>query len=125
MAAEFYVNMQKRGDGKVYADLHKTDGLTYPTEQEAKSALEDTLVPGGKQVTKLIALTEDEYKELTHLNHFEASSIIAMARAWVQAALKWERAKTGVYGPNSEKHFTEALDAESKFKKLVNSFIKE
>lgn len=35
MAFEFYVNMQKRKDGKVYADLHKTDHTIYFTPEEA------------------------------------------------------------------------------------------
>ncbi len=36
----FYVNMQKRGDGKVYPDLHKTDGKIYFTPEEAQAAID-------------------------------------------------------------------------------------
>lgn len=39
MAYEFFVVMQKRGDGKVYADLRKTDERMYPIESEADDAL--------------------------------------------------------------------------------------
>lgn len=39
MAYEFFVVMQKREDGKVYADLHKTDERMYPIESEADDAL--------------------------------------------------------------------------------------
>ncbi len=39
MAYEFFVVMQKRSDGKVYADLHKTDGQMYLIEEDADAAL--------------------------------------------------------------------------------------
>lgn len=39
MAYEFFVVMQKRSDGKVYADLHKTDERMYLIEEEADAAL--------------------------------------------------------------------------------------
>ena len=39
MACEFFVVMQKRSDGRVYADLHKTDERMYLTEDEADEAL--------------------------------------------------------------------------------------
>jgi hypothetical protein len=35
----FYVVMQKRGDGCVYADLHKTDELLYLVREDADAAL--------------------------------------------------------------------------------------
>lgn len=38
-----YVNMQQRGDGKVYADMHKTDGRIYFTRQEAQAAIDSDL----------------------------------------------------------------------------------
>lgn len=39
MAYEFFVLMQRRADGKVYADLHKTDERMYLIESEADTAL--------------------------------------------------------------------------------------
>lgn len=39
MAYEFFVVMQKRSDGKIYADLHKTDERMYLVEDEADAAL--------------------------------------------------------------------------------------
>ncbi len=38
---EFYVVMQKRKDGKVYADLHKTTEKMYLMKFEADQALKD------------------------------------------------------------------------------------
>lgn len=40
MAYEFFVVMQKRSDGKVYADLHKTDERMYLIEEEADAAID-------------------------------------------------------------------------------------
>lgn len=40
MSFLIYVNMQKRRDGKVYADMHKTDGRIYFTPDEAKAAID-------------------------------------------------------------------------------------
>lgn len=37
---EVFVNMQKRGDGKVYCDMHKTDGHVYFTREEAQAAID-------------------------------------------------------------------------------------
>lgn len=39
MAYEFFVIMLKRSDGKIYADLHKTDEKIYLIEDEADVAL--------------------------------------------------------------------------------------
>lgn len=39
MSYEFFVVMQKRADGKVYADLQKTDEMLYLLEDEAVAAL--------------------------------------------------------------------------------------
>jgi hypothetical protein len=36
---EVYVVMQKRGGGKVYCDLHKTDGKFHFTPEEAEDEL--------------------------------------------------------------------------------------
>lgn len=40
MSFLIYVNMQKRGDGRVYADMHKTDERIYFTPEEAQSAID-------------------------------------------------------------------------------------
>jgi hypothetical protein len=40
-ATEFFVVMQKRGDGKIYPDLHKTDERLYLLEEDATVALEE------------------------------------------------------------------------------------
>lgn len=66
---EFYVNMQKRGDGKVYADLHKTDERIYFTEEDALDAINDMWpgIPETRHVVKLVAcLPEDlDFDEVT------------------------------------------------------------
>ena len=54
----FYVCMQKRKDGKIYPDLHKTDGSFYLTREEAEEALE-----------------EDEYKMFKHVVELEANLV--------------------------------------------------
>lgn len=65
MAYEFYVNMQKRGDGKVYADLHKTDEKIYFTPEEAQAAVDaDPLLAPHRHVVRLVALTSDDYGTL-------------------------------------------------------------
>ena len=65
MSTTFYVIMQKRKDGKVYADLHKTDGRFYLTEGEAKRALRtDTPNPEYFHVVELIAMTVQDWDEL-------------------------------------------------------------
>ncbi len=37
----FWVVMTKRKDGKIFADLHKTNGKIYLTKEEAESALQE------------------------------------------------------------------------------------
>ena len=54
----FYVCMQKRKDGKLYPDLHKTDGRFYLTKEEAEKALQ-----------------EDEYREFKHVVELEANLV--------------------------------------------------
>lgn len=56
---EFYVNMQKRGDGKVYVDLHKTDERIYFTEEDAKDSIPLSLIP-HRHVVKLVACLPEE-----------------------------------------------------------------
>ena len=58
---EFYVNMQKRGDGKVYADLHKTDERIYFTEEDAQAAIDaDPELKRFRHVAKLVAVLPEE-----------------------------------------------------------------
>lgn len=53
---EFFVNMQKRGDGKVYADLHKTDHIIYFTPEEAQAAIDsDQILKPHRHVVRLVA----------------------------------------------------------------------
>ena len=60
---EFYVNMQKRGDAKVYADNHKTDGRIYFTEEEAQTAIDaDPELKQYRHVVKLIAALPEDVK---------------------------------------------------------------
>lgn len=62
---EFYVNMQKRADGKVYSDLHKTDEKIYFTPQEAQAVIDaDQELKKYRHVVKLIAMTEEDLKYL-------------------------------------------------------------
>jgi hypothetical protein len=66
---EFWVIMVKRNDGKVYCDLHKTDGKFYLTEQEAeyelKSRIEacsdrfDIDITNSYHIVKLLATLND------------------------------------------------------------------
>lgn len=57
----FYVNMQKRGDGRIYTDLHKTDGHIYFKEEEAQAAIDAQ--PDLKQfrhVVELVAVLPED-----------------------------------------------------------------
>lgn len=65
MSTTFYVIMQKRRDGKVYADLHKTEGRFYLTPEDAQRALEkDTPNPEFFHIVELVAMTEEDWDEL-------------------------------------------------------------
>lgn len=65
MSFLFYVNMQKRGDGKVYADLHKTDEHIYYTPQGAQAAIDaDPELAAGRHVVPIVGVLESEYEEL-------------------------------------------------------------
>jgi len=58
---EFYVIMLKRQDGKVYADLHKTNQVIYLTIEDAYEEWNNT--EHHKEyyhIVKLIASCEDE-----------------------------------------------------------------
>ena len=58
---EFYVIMQKRQDGKVYADLHKTNQVIYLTIEDADRELNcNEHYKQYCHIVKLIASLEDE-----------------------------------------------------------------
>ena len=59
MSTLVFVNMQKRGDGNVYADLHKTDGRIYFSRQEAQAAIDAD--PDLKPHRHVIAIVCDVY----------------------------------------------------------------
>ena len=62
---EFYVIMLKRQDGKVYADLHKTDQFIYLTEEDAYEELNNNKhFKEYYHVVKLIACLDEELKEI-------------------------------------------------------------
>lgn len=66
MATEFYVIMQKRQDGKVYADLHKTNQIIYLEREDAERWLNaGCQYEEHSHVVKLIAHTEEEYDRVT------------------------------------------------------------
>lgn len=56
----FYVIMQKRGDGKVYADLHKCPPTFYLTEEDAEAALAVDELAAHRHVVELVACTHEE-----------------------------------------------------------------
>lgn len=57
---EFYVIMQKRQDGKVYADLHKTNQIIYLTEEDAEEDLKHDIDASYRHIIKLIAILPDD-----------------------------------------------------------------
>ena len=64
MAQSFFVNMSKRKDGKVYADLHKADGRIYFEREVAEQELRQDIWQANKHTGELVALTREEYDEL-------------------------------------------------------------
>ena len=61
---EFFVIMQKRSDGKVYSDLHKSLDKIYLTELDARIGFQDTVkwdLGGSFHIARLIAYTEEEH----------------------------------------------------------------
>lgn len=57
----FYVNMQKRKDGKVHADLHKTDERIYFTRDAAQAAIDaDPDLKPYRHVVELVAALPEE-----------------------------------------------------------------
>lgn len=62
---EFFVIMQKRNDGKVYADLHKSIDKIYRTELDARMGFQKEVkwedLYSSFHIVRLIAYTEDEH----------------------------------------------------------------
>ena len=64
---EFFVIMQKRDDGKVYADLHKSIDKMYLTEEDAREAFQDEVKWDWRRafhIVRLFACTEEEMAEV-------------------------------------------------------------
>jgi hypothetical protein len=62
----FYVVMQKRGDGKVYTDLHKCLPQMFLTEEEATAAwLADPELAQYRHVVELVACLPEELEDLS------------------------------------------------------------
>ena len=56
----FFVNMQKRGDGLVYADLHKSDNYIYFSAEDAQAAIDkDPELKPHRHVVELLAMLPD------------------------------------------------------------------
>lgn len=65
MSTTFYVIMQKRRDGMVYADLHKTDHRFYLTPEDAQAAIDaDPELASHRRVVELVAMTVEDWNEL-------------------------------------------------------------
>ncbi len=61
---EFYVIMLKRQDGKVYADLHKTNQVIYLTIEDAYEEWNNTEhFKENYHIVKLIACLDEELKQ--------------------------------------------------------------
>jgi len=57
----FYVNMQKRGDGKIYTDLYKTDERIYFSREEAQRAIDaNPELKPFRHVVELVAVLPEE-----------------------------------------------------------------
>lgn len=62
----FYVVMQKRRDGRVYADLHKTTERIYLTPDDARAALDaDPELRPYRHVVELVAVTPEALAQLS------------------------------------------------------------
>ena len=60
---EFYVIMQKRQDGKIYADLHKTNQIIYLTKEDAEEDLKHDVDDSYRHIVRLIACLEEELND--------------------------------------------------------------
>lgn len=63
MAQTFFVNMSKRKDGKVYADLHKAGGRIYFEREAAEQELRQDIWQANKHTVELVAITKEEFEE--------------------------------------------------------------
>lgn len=62
MSTTFFVVMQKRGDGRVFADLHKCLPEMFLTPEDAQAALDaDPLLAPHRHVVEMVAMTASEY----------------------------------------------------------------
>lgn len=68
---KFYVVMQKRSDGKVYADLHKTTSTIYLDKEEADQALEQYEHKSCYHVVPILAQVEDSENVPTDIEEDE------------------------------------------------------
>lgn len=64
---EFFVIMQKRQDGKVYADLHKALETFFLNESDATDYMENMALPGSWQVVRLIAALPNQQEQCANL----------------------------------------------------------
>jgi rubrerythrin len=66
MATEFYTVMLKRKDGKVYADLHKTNKKIHTELEEAEADLKSKgpEIINDFHIVKLVAVTMGEWEEI-------------------------------------------------------------
>lgn len=72
---EFYVNMLKRRDGRVYADLNKTDERIYFTAEAAQTVIDDEYELGQyRHVVKLVACLPHEVDD-PHRDEWVALSL--------------------------------------------------
>lgn len=59
-----YVVMQKRGDGRIYPDMHKTTERFFLTPEDAQKALEtDPELMPYRHIVPMVAMTETGWDE--------------------------------------------------------------
>lgn len=62
MAHLFYTVMQKRVDGKIYPDVHKTDERIYLIREDAELALANMSLGAYFHVVPLVAMSEEDFR---------------------------------------------------------------
>jgi hypothetical protein len=76
MSYQFYVIMQKRRSGEVYADIHKTNEKIYFSQEEAeKDLLNDKNydeIRDSFHVVPLVATTVTEYDDIIRVGRYES-----------------------------------------------------
>jgi hypothetical protein len=72
---KFYVIMQKRSNGKVYADLHKTTSVIYLNKEDADRALEQYEDKSYYHVVPMLAQVDDSENVLTNKEEVEQDHI--------------------------------------------------